>query len=326
MFRLSQRGSQAKLLTVTIVAVSLLAAVALGSVWATAGVYGLNVLMRHGGTYWIGVSPDSSFLSPSMRLALRTDAVASPGEFSWRVISPGFEVADLPAMVDGRAVDHVFLARVDPSRFRFAVRNAPAGDKTLDAWMRELKPALVVNGSYFARDGKPDTPFVSDGVPLGPADYDAKSGAFVASPAFTGIRDLSHIDWKTVFQGADNAMVSYPLLVASGSPAVATASRWLANRSFVGQDKGGLIIVGATTDAFFSLYRLAQFLASAPLGLALALNLDGGPVASQAISLSGFERKTYGRWEAQVQADKVELLAWPYGSVSMPVVLAVFPK
>jgi hypothetical protein len=60
--------------------------------------------------------------------------------------------------------------------------------------------------------------------------------------------------------------------------------------------------------------------------LTLALNLDGGPVACQGISINGFERRTYGRWEIQVQGDDAQLLIWPYGTVAMPVVLAVFPK
>jgi exopolysaccharide biosynthesis protein len=242
------------------------------------------------------------------------------------VIAPGFEAGDLPVLAAGQVVDHILLAHIDPARFRFAVRSAPVGDKNLDQWMAQLGAALVVNGSYYARDGKPDTPFLSDGVLLGPKEYGAKAGAFIASPAFTGIRDLRQGDWKSAFKSADNAMVSYPLLVADGATHVPTVSDWLANRSFVGQDKDGWIIVGTTTDAFFSLDRLAHFLLHAPLGLTIALNFDGGPVASQGISLNGFERKTVGRYEAQADGKQVSLLTWPYGTVAMPVVLAAFPR
>ena len=121
-------------------------------------------------------------------------------------------------------------------------------------------------------------------------------------------------------------MVSYPLLVAGGTTGVAHPSQWLANRSFVGQDVGGRIIIGTTTDAFFTLDRLAHFLLKAPLGLTVALNLDGGPIASQGVSLNGFDRRTYGRWEAQVEGSRVKLLTWPYGTVAMPIVIAVYRK
>jgi hypothetical protein len=293
---------------------------------AYVGPYGFGVFLRHGGTYWFTVGTKSPQLSPAMRLALTDAPAAAAGAFEWRTIGEGFDVGDLAVLVDGAAVDHIMLARIDPARFRFSVRNAPAGDKDLDQWRTQLGAALVVNGSYYSREARPDTPVVSEGALLGPKDYDAKAGAFVASSSFVGIRDLAELDWHAAFQGVDNAMVSFPLLLANGTNRVRHVSQWLANRSFVGQDSAGRIIIGTTTDAFFSLDRLARFLIAAPLDLTLALNLDGGPVACQGIALNGYARKTYGRWEARVEGDRVQLLTWPYGTVDMPLVLAVFPK
>jgi hypothetical protein len=314
-------------LLIALLAASVAATIAVVALWAYAGSFGLHVLIRHGGTYWLPMSTSSPRLSPAMRLALAEAPVATAGAFEWRTIDEGFDVTDLPVLAKGHDVDHILLARIDPARFRFVVRNASAGDKDLDQWMAQLGAALVVNGSYYARHGEPDTPVLSDGTLLGPQDYDAKAGAFVASPTFTGIRDLAQEDWRTAFQGAENAMVSFPLLVANGMSRVTHSSRWLANRSFVGQDGEGRVIIGTTKDAFFSLDRLAHFLLDAPLGLTMALNLDGGPVACQGISLNGYERKTYGRWEAQVEGDRVQLLlTLPYGTIEMPVVLAVFRK
>jgi Phosphodiester glycosidase len=321
-----KRISKGKLPGFLVAACVMVGIAGLGTVWLKAGLYGLHVLFRHGGTYWVPVAADSERLSPSMRLALRSDPVATPGPFAWRPIANGFEVADLPAIVEGRAVDHILLARIAPDRYRFAVYNASAGDKDLDQWMAHLGAALVVNGSYYGRRGTPDTPFLSQKTLLGPRDYNARAGAFVASPASVGIVDLAKTDWKQAFQGAENAMVSYPLLVEGNATRVSVTSRWLANRSFVGEDADGRVIIGTTTDAFFSLQRLAQFLLGAPLDLTAALNLDGGPVASQGISLNGYDRRTYGQWELEVTGDKVQLLTWPYGTVAMPVVLAVFPK
>ena len=290
------------------------------------GAFGVHTLVRNGGFYWLPVSTDSPRLSASVRLALADPPAATPGAFAWRTIRPGFEVADLPVLANGREVDHILLARIDPAHFRFVVRNASLGDKDVDQWMAQLGAALVVNGSYFTRHGEPDTPFLEEGALLGPPNYDAKAGAFVASPSFTGIRNLADEDWRTAFQGADNAMVSYPLLVRDGVSGVARSSRWLANRSFVGQDGAGRVVIGTTTDAFFSLDRLAQFLIDTPLGLTMALNLDGGPVACQGIRLDGYKRETYGRWEVQAKGTQAQLLHWSYGTTAMPVVLAVFPK
>jgi hypothetical protein len=68
------------------------------------------------------------------------------------------------------------------------------------------------------------------------------------------------------------------------------------------------------------------FLQQAPLGLRVALNLDGGPLACQGIQIGGFNRRVYGKWELQAQGSDLRLLTWPYGSFAMPIVLSVLPK
>jgi Phosphodiester glycosidase len=299
------------------------------ALYVRSGSYGLNAVLGHGGSHWVTVRPDDPRLSSSMRLALGdTVPEAKPGSFSWRPIDRGFEVAELPVLADGAEVDRVLLARIDPAYFRFEVRNAPAGKEATD-WIGEIKAALVVNGSYFLRNGTPETPLVSAGIRLGPSSYDARHGAFVASPSLVAIRDLQGGDWRTALNGADDAMVSYPLLVApDGSDRVKADRRWLANRSFVGQDGSGRIIIGTTADAFFSLDRLAAFLRRAPLGLTIALNLDGGPVACQEIRLKDYTRSWCGEWEVTTRGADLKLLRRLVGDRrwALPIVLAALPK
>jgi hypothetical protein len=307
----------------------LIAALVLAGVYAYWGEHGLNHVLHGTVMTWTSVTADDARMSAGMRLALRDRSVnATAGAFAWRSIAPGFEVGELPVIADGADVDRILLARVEPARFRFIVRTSPAGDRTLDDWMRVLGAALVINGSYFTRTGEPDTPLVSAGVRLGPRHYIASHGAFVASRSATRIRDLAAEDWHVALDGAEDAMVSFPLLVAGdGTSRVKADWRWLANRSFVGQDDVGRIVLGTTTDAFFSLERLADFLRAAPLGLTLALNLDGGPVASQGIALNGYSRKTCGRFELAAHDDRLSLL-YEKGArcQDMPIALAVLPR
>ena len=298
--------------------------------YAYSGMYGLNTLLRRGATFWVSVTPDDPRLSSSMRLALREPQVTgAAGAFSWQQIEQGFEVAELPVIAGRTEVDRILLARVDPARFRFVIRNRPAGDKDPDAWLDDLGAALVINASYFRADGTPEAPFLSDGALLGPHNYSARHGAFVTSTQVTDIRDLVNEDWHDAFRGAHDALVSYPLLVAAGrSKRVNANDRWLANRSFVGVDRSGNIILGTTADAFFSLNRLAAFLGTAPLDLAKALNLDGGPVACQAIRLGAYRREFCGQWELAVHDGELKLLRWAFGSRAwaLPNVLAVVRK
>jgi hypothetical protein len=294
-----------------------------------AGLYGFNVILRRGASYWVSVQTDDPRLSNSMRVALRLPVpAATAGPFSWREIAAGFEVAEMPVTADGTEVDRILLARIDPVHFRFVVRNAPAGNRELGDWMRQLGATLVINGSYFSRYGKPVTPFLSADTPLGPTDYSGQHGAFVASDTVR-IHDLADEDWRTAFLNADDALVSYPLLIgADGKSRAGADSRWLANRSFVAQDNAGRILFGTTKEAFFSIGRLADFLHAAPLGLTLALNLDGGPVACQGIALEDYRRDFCGKWEFAIHDGKPELLAGALGNRrwGLPIVIAVLPK
>lgn len=299
-----------------------------GWTWQRYGPYGFNAFFQRGGSYWIRVDAGDSRLSPAMRLALRTPPPdVSPGALAWTEVERGFEVAELPVMAAGGEVDRILLNRIDPVHFRFVVRNDPDGSMGLQGWERALPEAvLIVNGSYYGLKGKPATPFITEGEFLGPRTYDARAGAFVAGRNFAGVKDLSQQGWQDAFAGATNAMVSFPLLIGEdGQTHVSVKSRWLANRTFVGEDRQGRVVIGTTKDAFFTLERLADFLKSSPLDLATALNLDGGPIACQGVRLNGFRREFYALWEAQANGEQVRLLRWPLADEpwAMPIVLTV---
>jgi hypothetical protein len=72
-----------------------------------------------------------------MRLALTVPApAATSAPMSWQERERGFEA------------DRILLARIDPARYRFVVRNAPAGDKDIDEWSALPGTRLIVNGGY----------------------------------------------------------------------------------------------------------------------------------------------------------------------------------
>jgi hypothetical protein len=305
-------------------------AVGIGVVYARAGRYGVNVATRRGWTTWRATGPDDPTISAGMRLALRRPVPeAVPGAMTWRTATDGFEVAELPVVVRGKEVDRILLSRIDPARFRFRVLSRPEGDRELGDWMRVTHAALVVNGSYFTDDGSPETPVLSDGVALGPREYDATHGAFAAGPSGAGLHDLVRTDWRTAFAGARDALVSYPLLIGADGNARTRSSGWdwLANRSFLAEDDHGRILIGTTQDAFFSLDRLAVFLRAAPLNVRMALNLDGGPIACQGVRVGTITRDFCGRWETQDRDGQVKVLGSRFGSerFALPLVLAVVP-
>lgn len=303
-------------------------AVLSAAVWGYNAYVGAPLATLDHGVLLIAMREDSPWLPQRVKLALRTPAVtvtASPPH--WRTVAPGFDVADMIVRADGVEVDRLYLSRIDPARYRFIVRNDPSNGRTLDDWMRQLNAAAVINGSYFGGDNRPATPVVIDGQPGGPSEYDAKQGAFVAANDGAHIEDLSGVDWRDALRGADNAMVSYPMLLDANGVSRAPSSRWLASRSFVAEDRNGMIVLGSAPRGFFSLDRLAAFLKTSPLALALVLNLDGGPVACQGVHVGGYTRMVYGELEMRVRPGVVQTL--PTSNAfhgTMPMVLAAVPR
>lgn len=297
-------------------------------IWHGHGAYGFGVIAHTGGNYWIDVPKDDPSLDPSVRAAIRPDAdQAIAGLYAWKAVAPGYEVTEIPVLLGDAEVDRLILSRIDPVRYRFTARNAPEG-RDIKQWRKALPGAmLIVNGSYFDKKGLPDTPFVSDGQAMGPATYDARAGALVASDAGASIVDLAHRPWQDALKGSRNAMVSYPMLIGEdGQPRVTVASNWLANRTFVAEDRAGHIIVGSTKAGFFSLGRLAAFLKRSPLDIRTALNLDGGPIACRVERVGAFHREVHATVEAQPRDATVGVLRWPFDhDWALPVVLTVEP-
>jgi hypothetical protein len=287
-----------------------------------------GLAVRFGGTFGIPVSKDTFWLPDAIRLGLSDSAgEATAGPLVWVKAEEGFEVAWLDVKVAGLAIDGIALARIDPAQHRFAVLQEPSGKKHLEDWMRDTGAELIVNASYYDREGKPATPVADQGRLSGPPDYRSQHGAFAVKAQRGDIWDLRTNRWQELFDHAEAGLVSYPLLIAPGGAKRTVPSQWLANRSFLAVDNQGRILIGTTQSAFFSLDRLASFLKAAMPDLKAALNLDGGPVASQAISVGHVRRTLHGRWELQAQNGKGRLLPVSvFMTAPMPIVIAVFKR
>ncbi|HEV7692137.1 MAG TPA: phosphodiester glycosidase family protein [Hyphomonadaceae bacterium] len=283
-----------------------------------------------GGKGWPELSVTDFRLSHAMRRAWEaTPPQVRPGAMTWTELAPGFESAELPVLTDKEEIDRFYLARIDPALYDFSVHVDDKNPNKIGDWERDLpNAALIVNGSFFGPGNGPDTPLISNGVAQGPTTYDAQAGAFVAGPGGARVIDLtSGQAWQAAFAGAHNAMVAYPLLIgADGKTHVTRKSRWLSNRTFVGEDSKGRIIIGSTKEAFFSLDREADFLLAASLDLKTALNLDGGPVACRSLRIGKVHQVHIARWEAQEEDGRAHLIHMPLGTSEMPIVLAITPR
>jgi hypothetical protein len=262
----------------------------------------------------------------STALADRTTP-ATIAEPVWTVRAPGLETADAAVELAGEPVDSLALVRLDPARYDLSVHWDGHQPRAIDDWQRTLAADVVINGSYFERDDTPTTPLRTGGRALGPAGYVSTHGAIVIGPGFEVI-DLRGRDVASALAPYRDAMVSYPLLVApDGETRAAGHDDWFANRTFVGLDARSRIVIATTRGGFFTLRRLGETLRRSPLGLRVALNLDGGPIASQVVSAGGWQREIQGNTEITGAGDVLRLAyqseqARRHRTVRLPIVLA----
>ncbi len=131
------------------IAIAVVTTVAVGAAWLSISYpYVMHALLHGRGYHWTDTGRDDPALSPAMQRALRDAPAASAGPLEWRRVRDGFEAGEIAVMVDGGEVDRILLARINPAKFRFEVRNEPSGDFDLNGWMAGLGAAAVINGSY----------------------------------------------------------------------------------------------------------------------------------------------------------------------------------
>lgn len=97
---------------ISVAVVVLLLAIVSGAwfLWQRSGAYGLNVLLRRGGSYWITVAADDARLSPAMRLALQSAIPqVTAGESAWKEVEAGFEANEIPVVAGSQELDRLYL-------------------------------------------------------------------------------------------------------------------------------------------------------------------------------------------------------------------------
>jgi hypothetical protein len=247
------------------------------------------------------------------------------GPVDWVTRAPGLETADLDIWLHREPVDSIALVRLDPARFAMSVHWDGDATRTAEDWQRELGAVVVINGSYFEPDGTPSTPLRINNQLLGPRDYISAHGALVIGDRID-VLDLRGREVASALAPYRDAMVSYPLLVAPDGTTRATGhDDWFANRNFIGLDRDGRIVIGTTRTGFFSLPRLGDLLVHSSLDLRIALNLDGGPIASQLVDVPGWQRAVHGNAEISGGGDLLRLRyqGERAGPVRLPIVLAI---
>jgi uncharacterized protein YigE (DUF2233 family) len=207
----------------------------------------------------------------------------TPTPPAWVPIGRGISRVYLPVPTPGSdEPSYFYVLRIDPTEVTFRVIYDPNEPHKIDEWQGISQAPIVFNSGFFTGQNTPNGRIITDGTQYGPPlDYGSDSVGVRGLLAVTGHRveiyGLGRTDYNPRGLRFDQAVESYPLLLLpGGQPAFPEETHKRARRTVIGLDQDNQVIVIISTIPLYSLYELAQWLASSNLRLDSALNLDGG--------------------------------------------------
>lgn len=243
----------------------------------------------------------------------------------WKAIGRGLYFSQVTVFQDDEAVTELAVVKIDPGANSFRIfHQAP---QSITAWQQQLKAPVVFNGSYYQKDGTPCGLVIADGQPIGPANNRQMRGMFVAEPKGMSpdLPRATILDLQTTPVNLENlpwsqGLQSFPLLLDYKGRIRVRDSEKKAHRSVIATDRIGNILVFNTSNRFFTLFDLAQFLKGSKFDIDSALNLDGGTEAQLLIKTKNFEYFSPPSWETSLGSILDQEKFW------LPTVVGVFPR
>jgi uncharacterized protein YigE (DUF2233 family) len=243
----------------------------------------------------------------------------------WQAIGRGLTFTRVQVLQGGEVVTDLAVVKIDPASNAFRVFHGAS--RAISAWQEQLQAPIVFNGSYYQSNGQPCGLVIADGKPIGPTGNRQMRGMFVAEPKGMSpdlpratILDLltTRVDPKKLpwTQGVQ----SFPLLLDYKGKIRVRDSEKRAHRTVIATDRNGNILVFNTSNRFFSLFEMAEFLKSSAFDIDSALNLDGGTEAQLLIKTKEFEFFSPPSWEKSIGDIIDQQKFW------LPTVVGVFPR
>jgi uncharacterized protein YigE (DUF2233 family) len=264
--------------------------------------------------------------------AFITEGPATAGELTWDRLQDGLEfVVWNPEARCEEKVPALLVLKIDPERFRFSTYyfqdEGMAAPPAIQEWQHRTGASVVFNAGLFRADYSYLGLLRKEGRWLGAKPHPRWQGLFVAEPvgAQTRLPKARVVDLGTEPALGQNlpyreAAQSIMLLDRTGNPRVRHSGK-RAHQTVVGEDQGGRILIIKTTEAV-ALWELAVCLRGGPLGIALAMAMDGGAssdVLVQDSLLQNLQTEAIEEWRSVVDGSG-------QSHIPLPSVIGVFAR
>jgi len=240
----------------------------------------------------------------------------------WRDVRPGVEYAVVdpsgptPLPIDAR----IHLVRIDPTRAPLRAVMAGAVDgrpRTAGAWCRDQRLAVAINMGMYRDDHRTNSGYARTPAYVNNPRWTEKfKSALAFGPTGVTLADLDDPQARQRLTGYATVIQNLRLIRAPARGVWAQQERrW--SEAEVAIDGGGrLLFIFARYP--HSMKELNDIVLSLPLGVVVAMHVEGGPEASLSVHGGGVDVDLNGSYETGFNENDGENQQWP-----IPNVLAV---
>lgn len=259
--------------------------------------------------------------------------IVAPGlgfaqDLAWDRLAEGLEVTSWTPGEACQQVPALYILRINPERFRFAVHHYRAeGLKlplTLDEWQQWTGAPVLFNAGLFLEDFSYLGLLYKDGKSLGGKRHSQWHGLFVAEPVNeygtrdkVRVLDLSTDLFDPIHPAYREVAQSLMLLDRHGKPRVRRSGK-SAQQTVVGEDREGHILV-IMSKGVTPLWELAVCLRDGVRGLTHAMAMDGGDSSDLLIGSEIAGASAGAAWHPLVDGKG-------QSHIPLPTVIGVFPR
>ena len=251
---------------------------------------------------------------------------ASAHEVAWDRLAEGFAVAVWAPGPACKQVPPLYLMKVDPERFRFAVyhyraEGLPLPPK-LPEWHQQTRALALWNAGLFLDDFSYMGLLYENGKPVGGKRHPQWQGLFVAEPVAPGVKqarvlDLKHDAFDDEAPAYREAAQSLMLLDRAGRPRVRRSGK-AAQQTVMGEDRAGQVLI-VMSKCEVPLWELAVCLRDSFREITHAMAMDGGDSSDVLIGSEIAGGRTDAAWQPLVDGKG-------QSHIPLPAVIGVFPR
>lgn len=256
--------------------------------------------------------------APAAPAPARPSAGATAAAIAWRSLEPGLDVVEIDGPPIEGAEGRITVVRVDPSLFelKLLASSAPGeGERrSARAWAYRAGASAVINAAMYQEDYRTSVSLMRTGDHVNQRRVSKDKAVLAFDPIVSGVPSVKIVDRDC--ERLDDAAVRYGTLIQSirmvscDGRNVWAPSEQRFSAAAIGVDRGGRVLfIHARTP--WPIHDLVQALLAAPVDLAQAMYVEGGPEAQLYARGGGREVERLGTFRGADTNGR----AWPVPNV-----------